>query len=249
MSDIVIGAGDRLPVVTRTVKVDGTPVDLTGGTVLFVVYDPSDMSTALSEAGTINSPATGGSVTYQWSAAAATAVTAGSYLARFVVTLGSRVLSVPNDGYMSLLVSGGGTGAFTYSGDPSLRPLDTIRYLLSDTDPADYYLSDAEIAFHLSETNGSVYQAAHDACYAIAGRFARMADSVSKSVGDFSLSKSYSGKAQQYIALAGEFMELATRREHPLPRANAQALTNIAKRGPIDPDTEFWLGIHDNPGQ
>ena len=139
---------------------------------------------------------------------------------------------------------------FTYSGNPETGSnLDKVRFLIHDVDSTDPLMNDAEIGFILSETNQSIYQAAHDACYVIAGHYARMADSVSKSVGDFSLSKSYSNKSQQYTDLAERFIELSARREPPMPRANAQALTSIAKRGAVDPDTEFWLGVHDNPGQ
>ena len=249
MSDITIGVGDRLPIITRTITVDGAAVDLTGGTASFRVYDPATMTALISTSATISSPATAGIVTYTWSAGDAALLTAGNYFAQFVVTLGSRNLTAPNDGYMTLTVSGSGKGTFSYSGDPSLRPLDTVRYLIHDTDSTDYYLSDAEIAFHLSETNGSVYQAAHDACYALAGQFARLADSTSKSVGDMSISRSYSNKSQQYLGLAERFLELASRREPPFPKANPQALASLANRGVLYPNGEFYIGLHDNPGQ
>lgn len=248
MADIVISNGDRLPVVQRTVEIDGTAVNLTGGTAIFEVYSPANMSVLLSESATITTPASG-IVQYAWSSTAATTLTTGSYFARFIVTLSGKLLSAPNDGYLTILVSGGGTGTFSYSGNPGLRPLDTVRFLIHDTDPADMKLSDAEIAFILSEVNGAVYQAAHDACYVIAGHYARVADSISKSVGDYSLSTSYSNKAQQYFDLGDRFLELASRRDPVAPRANAQALVSLSKRGVLNPNGEFYIGIHDNPGQ
>lgn len=243
MSDLVIGVGDRLPIVTRTVEVDGTAVDLTGGSVVFAVYDPSDMSTVLSEAGTINSPATAGSVTYQWSSTAATTLTTGNYLARFIVTIGSRNLSVPNSGYLTLLVSGGGTGSFTYTGDPEARQLDAVRFMIGDTDPDDPMMLDAEIEYLLGQSD-SVYQAAHDACYVLATKFNRLANET-KQVGDLSISKVYVAKVSSYREMAERFMELATRRDVPVPWANAQSLKATVDREVETRDTDFYLGQTD----
>ena len=242
MSDIVIGQGDRLPVISRTISVNGTAVDLTGGTVAFTVYSPSTMGVVLSNAATITS-AVGGVVQYSWTAGDTTALTAGTYFARFVATLGSRVLSAPNDGYLTLLVSGGGLGSFTYSGDPSTRSLDAVRFLIHDTDPADYWMTDGEITYILGQTAGSVYQAAHDACYVLAGQFARQADTT-KTVGDLTLSRKYSQRSEEYLALAERFAELAARREPPSPWIKADAL-KVGVDRTTTTGTEFSVGQFD----
>lgn len=242
MSDIVIGAGDRLPIIERTVTVDGDHVNITGGTVVFAVYDPADMSVVLSEAATVHQ-ASQGIVQYSWSAAAAATLTAGNYFARFIVSLGSQTLTAPNDGYLTILVSGAGTGSFTYSGNPDARALDALRFMIHDTDATDPLMMDAELLWLIQECN-SVYQAAHDACYILAGRFARQAD-ISKSVGDLSLSITYSNRSAQYTELADKFMELAARREVPQPWANPQNLKATADRLVQTRDSDFWLGQTD----
>jgi len=232
MSDITIGAGDRLPVITRTVTVDGTVVNLTGATVTFTVYDPSDMSAT-------------GVVSYTWSAGDAVALTVGNYFARFVITLGSQNLSAPNDGYLTVNVSGAGTGTFSYSGDPSLRPLDAVRFLIQDTDSADPLMHDAEVQYLLDGVNDSVYQAAHDACYALASRFNRLANET-KQVGDLSISTTYVAKSSAYREMAERFLELANRREPPRPWVAANnLLATIDRQFPNGHDTDFYLGQTD----
>ena len=63
--------------------------------------------------------------------------------------------------------------SWTYT-DPNTSDRDKIRFLIGDTDSTDPLLSDEEIAFTLTEAGGSVYQAGHDSCYAIAAKFSRM---------------------------------------------------------------------------
>ena len=138
--------------------------------------------------------------------------------------------------------------AFTYSGNPASSDRDAVRFLISDTDAADVLLQDAELDWVISIA-GSVYQAAHDAAYAIASQFARLADSTSKSVGDVSLSESYSARSQRYFDLAEKFVELAERREPPTPWADAQSLKSTADRNISTHNTDYWLGIHDYPGR
>jgi hypothetical protein len=139
--------------------------------------------------------------------------------------------------------------AFTYSGDPASSSRNAVRFLIQDTDSTDVLLQDAEIDWVISEAGSSVYQAAHDACYAIASQFARLADSTSKSVGDVSLSESYSARSQRYFDLAEKFLELAAKREPPLPWANAESLKATADRLETTHNTDYYLGIHDYPGR
>jgi len=132
--------------------------------------------------------------------------------------------------------------AWTYSGDPASSDRDKVRFLIGDTDSTDQLLQDAEVLYVISEAGGSIYQAAHDAAYAVASKFSRMA--TSKSVGDLSLS--YSDRAKAFFDLANELLELGARREPPTPwisPANVERATD--KTLPPSNGTEFYTGQFD----
>lgn len=132
--------------------------------------------------------------------------------------------------------------SWSYSGNPADSTKDTVRFLIGDVEADDPLLSDEEIAYVISESGGSVYQAAHDACYHIASTFSRMA--TSKSVGDLSLS--YANRADAYFKLANELLELGARREPPTPWANPQNMKRASdKTVPPSNGTEFWTGQMD----
>lgn len=135
---------------------------------------------------------------------------------------------------------------FSYSGDPSTSALDEVRFLLSDTDADDVLLQDEEINYALTKADNSVYQAAHDCAYAISARFARKADT-SKSVGDVSLSVSYGNRAGEYRKLGDSILELAIRREPPMPVVNGEALSPSHTRV-SPPRSDFYMGQFDNGG-
>ena len=135
--------------------------------------------------------------------------------------------------------------SFTYSGDPTSSDLDAVRFLVQDTDSTDILLQDEEILFVLGQVSNAIYQAAHDCCYVISSKFARKAD-VSKSVGDMSLSLTYSSRAGEYRTLANEFLELSDRREPPKPRFANDAMVNTTERTNTTPTTDFVIGQHDN---
>ena len=65
--------------------------------------------------------------------------------------------------------------AFTYGGDPSNSNLETVRFLIGDTDTIDQLLQDAEITYLLT-IESKLYDAAATACETIAAKFARKAD-------------------------------------------------------------------------
>ena len=131
---------------------------------------------------------------------------------------------------------------WSYSGNPASSEKDAVRFLIGDTDTTDQLLSDAEINYVIAESGGSIYQAAHDACYAIAGKFSRMASS--KSVGDMSIS--YADRAQAFFALANELLELAARREVPTPWVSPDNIVRAAdKIVPPANGTEFYTGQMD----
>lgn len=133
--------------------------------------------------------------------------------------------------------------AFTYSGNPSASDRDAVRFMIQDTDSTDALMQDAEIDWLLAQVT-NVYQAAHDACYALAAKFARKADQ-SKSVGDLSLSLNYASMSERYMTLANEFNELSARRDVPTPWANAESLKATRDRLITTHNTDIWLGQMD----
>lgn len=132
--------------------------------------------------------------------------------------------------------------AFTYSGNPATSDRDAVRFLIQDTDSDDVLLQDAEVDWCITQAGASVYQAAHDAAYAIASKFSRMA--TSKSVGDMSLS--YADRAKAYFELANELLELGARRDSPRPWVSPDnVIRAAAKTQPPSNGTEFWTGVTD----
>jgi len=80
---------------------------------------------------------------------------------------------------------------FTYSSDPSTSTRNKVRFLINDVDSADALFNDAELDYLIAEWV-DVYEICRAACETLAARFNRLADSTSKSVGDISVSESYS---------------------------------------------------------
>jgi hypothetical protein len=111
---------------------------------------------------------------------------------------------------------------WTYSGNPAASNRDAVRFLIGDTDSGDQLVSDEEIAFLLAEEN-TVRTASARACEAIAARFGRSADN-SRSVGDLSLSESYSQRSASYLSLADRLAAAGAGDNHPVPVANPGAL-------------------------
>lgn len=136
---------------------------------------------------------------------------------------------------------------FTYSGDPSTSTRNYVRFLLSDTDSTDALFSDEELNYVISEWNNDAYDAARECAEILIARFAREADSVSKSVGDISVSESFAQKIQHYKELAHNIMMRKMRKSPPRPWANADYLKSTDDRDISDYNTDFHVGIHDNP--
>lgn len=132
--------------------------------------------------------------------------------------------------------------AFTYGGNPSASDLAKVRFLLSDTNPSDYELEDAEITYLLAEWEDDVYDAAAAGAEVIAGKFAKAA--TSKTVGDLSLS--FQNRAEDYRMLAMRLKQMKTDKFVPTPWAAAQALVATDDKLVSDPKTDMWTGIHDN---
>ena len=136
---------------------------------------------------------------------------------------------------------------FTYSGDPSTSTRNKVRFLINDTDSTDALFSDEELDYLITEWGGNVYEISRAACETLVSRFVRLSDSTSKSVGDISVSESYTAKAQQYKELANSFLARGMRKTPPRPFANAQALKSTNDRIVDDYNTDAYTGIHDNP--
>jgi hypothetical protein len=136
--------------------------------------------------------------------------------------------------------------AFTYSGDPSGSNRDKVRFLINDTDSTDPLFSDEEIAYLLTEWV-NIYETSRAACETLVARFSRLADSTSKSVGDISVSESFSAKSKQYQDLANSLLARKMRKSPPSMKVNADSLLSTNDRNVTDFNTDFYAGIHDNP--
>ncbi len=92
--------------------------------------------------------------------------------------------------------------AFTYADTPETVPRDAVRLLTGDTDSGDALLSDAEVAFYLTEANDNVYRAASEACKAIAAKLSRLPDIKTGRV-----VISNKDRARDFLALAGKLYD------------------------------------------
>lgn len=136
---------------------------------------------------------------------------------------------------------------FTYSGDPSTSTRNYVRFLLNDTDSTDALFSDEELTYVITEWNGDAYDAARECAEILIARFARLADSSSKSVGDISVSESYGSKVSHYKELANSLLLRKMRKSPPRPWANTDALKSTDDRTTTDFPTDFVVGQMDNP--
>jgi hypothetical protein len=136
---------------------------------------------------------------------------------------------------------------FTYSGDPSTSTRNYVRFLISDTTSTDALFSDEELNYVITEWGGDAYSAARELAEILIARFSRLADSSSKSVGDISVSESYTSKIQHYQQLADSLLRRQMRKSPPRPFANAQSLKSTNDRIVDDYNTDAYTGIHDNP--
>jgi hypothetical protein len=99
--------------------------------------------------------------------------------------------------------------------------MNSIRFLIGDTDTTDQLLSYEEILWVNTEASGTstgvnaLYDAAYRCCLAVASKLARLAD---KQIGD--LNVKLSQKAQGYLTQAAHFNSLAaTQNFTPIPYA------------------------------
>jgi hypothetical protein len=136
---------------------------------------------------------------------------------------------------------------WTYSGDPSTSTRNYVRFLINDTISTDALFSDEEITYVITEWSGDAYEAARELAEILIARFARLADSSSKSVGDISVSESYSSKITHYKELADSLYKRKLRKSPPRPWANSESLKSTDDRTTTDYNTDFVVGQMDNP--
>jgi len=136
---------------------------------------------------------------------------------------------------------------FTYSGDPSTSTRNYVRFLLNDVTSTDALFSDEEITYVITEWSGDAYEAARELAEILIARFARLADSTSKSVGDISVSESYGSKITHYKEMAQSKAQRKMRKSPRRPWAKSDALKSTDDRTTSDFGTDFVVGQMDNP--
>jgi hypothetical protein len=95
--------GDRLPLLVATLRQNGAPVNLTGGSVKFIMKSVGGGAAKVNAACALTTPASG-IVTYSW--AAADTDTPGLYHAEFQFNNGSGLLqSFPNNEHLKVLIA------------------------------------------------------------------------------------------------------------------------------------------------
>ena len=238
MAEITIKKGDRLPKLSRQFLTDGTATDLTGATITFNMWNASTGTQVITDGVCTLVSAATGQVEYPWTATDATLV-AGFYVASFTATFsGPRLLTAPNNGLISIQIVALTGAQWSYTGNPSARPIDKVRFLCGDTDTSNQLIMDPEIDFLLSEWNNDAYISAAFACEAIAGKYSAKSD-YSRSVGDLSISTQYGASAKTFLDRAARLRTSAARAYPPSPNwdANGYPVTS-----------EFSIGMGRNTG-
>ena len=133
---------------------------------------------------------------------------------------------------------------FTYVG-PATSDRDKVRFLIQDTDSTNPQMTDEEIAWLITEW-ADVYDAAANAAEVLASSYAHKAD-YNKSVGDLSLSETFSTQSQRFSSIATNLRLNRMRRYAPNWVANSQALQSTADRIVDTRNTDAFLGQMDNP--
>jgi|688.fasta_scaffold347713_2 hypothetical protein len=222
MAGVTIKKGDRLPVLARQFTLDGGAIDLTGSTVIFDMWNASTGAQVITAgAATITGAATG-DVEYAWTSADATLV-AGQYLGAFTASFSGRTMTAPNNGMITIEIYADTASDWSYTGNPSARPIDMVRFLIGDTDSTNAQLNDHEITALLSQGSNDANRAAVYACRSLATKYASKAD-YSRSVGGLSISTQYGATADRYLKLAATLSAQGDEQDPPIPTVSADAL-------------------------
>lgn len=123
----------------------------------------------------------------------------------------------------------GGVGEASYSGDPSSSKKDQVRFLIGDTEPDDWVLTDAEIEYCVTMRGNTenIYLVASDAALQASFKYAR---TINRTVGTLNLSRGDSGNPWE-------------ERSKVLRR-----LANERKVGPILASDDLQWEINSSPG-
>jgi hypothetical protein len=155
--------------------------------------------------------------------------------------------------------------SFTYDGIPFFNPvsaqslIDSVRFLVGDTNSADVQLQDGEIMGMLTQNSSNPisagfpiqgvtydpYEAAVMACTSIASRYARLA---SKTVGDLSIQSA--GISKVYMGMIAGIRRLGLRQSSPTPYIGGVDESEIETDQQDDGirHAEFSIGMTDDPG-
>jgi hypothetical protein len=238
MAEITIKKGDRLPKLSRQFLTDGVATDLTGATITFDMWDAATGTQVITDGVCTLVTAATGQVEYPWTATDAT-LAAGFYVASFTATFsGPRLLTAPNNGMITVQIVAEIGAEWSYTGNPSARPIDKVRFLCGDTDTSNQQIMDSEIDFLLSEWNNDAYTSAAFACEAIAGKYSSKSD-YSRSVGDLSISTQFGASAKTFLDRAARLRNTAMRAAPPSPNWDATGY-------PVT--SELSIGIFRNTG-
>lgn len=223
MADVTLKQGDRLPRLARQFLTNNAATDLTGATVTFDMWNAETGTQVILNGACSITNAAQGQVEYAWTSGDA-ALPAGAYLGAFTATFaGPRELTAPNNGMIVIQITAVTGAEWSYTGNPATRSIDTVRFLIGDTDTENQLVKDAEIEWLLAEANNAVYMAAFNACRSLAMKFAAKAD-YSRSVGDLSISTQYGAAADRYTKMAAALQQQATDAAPPIPSFNLDAI-------------------------
>lgn len=112
----------------------------------------------------------------------------------------------------------------TYTGDPSSRSIDAVRFMVGDTDLTDAALQDEEITWLLAQ-HGTAQGAAIAACRALQAKYARLADTQVDDVRE-----SASQIAKGYAALLVSLQAQAATSSAALPYAGGISISGKQAR-------------------
>lgn len=165
-----------------------TSVSLAGATVQFRMRSVGSTAFTLTENAVIVTETETPTVRYDWDSA--DTATPGFYEAEFVVTYSdNRVETFPNSEFLTINIFGDESGLS--------ERINSVRFLIGDTDSSDYAITNDNISFALAQAGGDVYIAGVICCRALAAKYATLVDT------DFeSVSSDYSQLQTNYYALA-----------------------------------------------
>lgn len=134
--------------------------------------------------------------------------------------------------------------SYSYSGDPSDTPKDSVRFLIGDTDEEMWFLTDQEINWIIQtwESKGHVYFYASKAADAIAGKVTKEV-SISSDGQTHSLSELQNRFTQLAIDLMNQYRELLASGVS----VSAGGFLAGERRDPNTSPFAFGTQMHDNP--